>query len=882
VFGFLRLLAFATLALVPRTSVAEGTFAGRIDATRYDRLVAGGPDAIGGVGDWALTNGVLCAVVSDPSHESDLATTGGVLVDLGRCGWKEDQFLILEQLLDLSLDRTVPVRSVQAHADANQAQLLTRGVRDGLELETRYALDLERPTRLRITTRLLRRSGGEPVFAVGVAHGNVRQLRPFSRSLDDPRGSPGFDQVAFLGGGAEAATKAARPLDLVVAVGDGLIEPGIAYGTRLLRAELERPSGEREPLPHFALVDDLVTMWAVFTQPFWIGGRDALSWLQLVQTRFMDLEKGDTLVVEQELWVGDRSDVASVTDQLLRDAPLVAGHVDDPESRIHVHLPDGSAVTEVRASDEGVFTLRLPARSYELRILAPGGREARHSFAVGEEGADLGFIKVGHASRVRLPRGKPMRLTFVGESGTPDPRFLDDLLGFRLDGSDDVTQTAGARDLALAGESGDPAAVSVRPGRYRVYASRGPEYSVTSTVLDLEEGEVASLEIDLPVRELETHGWISADFHVHGARSPDTGLPMRERVRTFAAEGAEVLVSTDHDVVADYAPTILSMGLKSRLASIVGLEVTSEVETDVAPHTLGHANAFPVPLEPRAYRAGAVVNEGRRWREVIADLRAIPGERVIQLNHARAGGDVLRARAFFTHLGGGSPFDPAVPLTEAPHRSLREPDPETGFRDLDFDAMEILNGARLDSYELLRSDWFSLLRQGVVLAGTANSDSHTLSDVVAAPRNYVRVADDRVGAFEVGPFIEAVRRGRLFGTTGPILAVDLDGSEVGEIHRGREGRLHVEVRAASWVSVSELRVFLGGELLRTEPVERGSQLDVLLDFEADTFVTVEVVGEPGPAYQAVLPGFTPLAFSNPIFVDADADGRWTPPGLQAR
>jgi hypothetical protein len=877
--GFARLLAFATFALAPHSGVAEGTFAGRIDALQHGRLVAGGPDAIGGVGDWALTNGVLCAVVSDPSHESDLAATGGALVDLGRCGWKEDQFLILEQLLDLSLERTVPVRSVQAHADGNEAQLVTRGEQDGLELETRYALDLERPTRLRITTRLLRRGAGKPVFALGVAYANVRQLRPFSRFLDDPRGSPGFDQVAFLGGGAEAVTRAARPLDLVVAVGDGLIEPGIAYGTRLVRAELERRSGGLEPLPHFALSDDLVTMWAVFTQPFWIGGGDALGWLQLVQTRFMDLENGDALVIEQELWVGDRNDVASVTDQLLRDAPLVAGHVDDPESRIHVHLPDGSAVTEVRASEEGVFTLRLPARSYELRILAPGGREVRHSFAVGEEGADLGFIKVGRASRVRLPRGKPMRLTFVGEAGTPDPRFFDDMLGFRLDGSDDVTRTAGVRDLSLAGEPGDPAAVSVRPGRYRVYASRGPEYSVTSTVLDVDEGGVTSLEIDPPARELETPGWISADFHVHGARSPDTGLPMRERVRTFAAEGAEVLVSTDHDVVADYAPTIRSMGLGARLASIVGLEVTSEVETDVAPHTLGHANTFPVPLEPRAYRAGAVDNEGRRWREVIADLRAMPGERVIQLNHARSASGELRARAFFTHLGSGTPFDPTVPLTEPAHRALSEPDPETGFRDLDFDAMEVLNGARLDSYELLRSDWFSLLRQGVVLAGTANSDSHTLSDVVAAPRNYVRVADDRVSAFEVGPFVEAIRRGRLFGTTGPMLAVDLDGSGIGEIHQGPEGRLHVEVRAASWVPVSELRVFLGGELLRTEAVEPGSQLDVLLDFEADTFVTVEVVGEPGPTYQAVLPGFTPLAFTNPIFVDADADGRWTPPGL---
>jgi hypothetical protein len=38
----------------------------------------------------------------------------------------------------------------------------------------------------------------------------------------------------------------------------------------------------------------------------------------------------------------------------------------------------------------------------------------------------------------------------------------------------------------------------------------------------------------------------------------------------------------------------------------------------------------------------------------------------------------------------------------------------------------------------------------------------------------------------------------------------------------------------------------------------------------------------GPArglYAELLPGFTPFAFTNPIFVDADRDGRWSAPGL---
>ena len=60
-------------------------------------------------------------------------------------------------------------------------------------------------------------------------------------------------------------------------------------------------------------------------------------------------------------------------------------------------------------------------------------------------------------------------------------------------------------------------------------------------------------------------------------------------------------------------------------------------------------------------------------------------------------------------------------------------------------------------------------------------------------------------------------------------------------------------------------------------------MTVPLEFASDSFVTVEVQGDPlgedAGRYRAVAPGFTPLAFSNPIFVDADGDGAWTAPGL---
>ena len=65
----------------------------RITATNAATLVMDGPKAWGGIDDYWLTNGTLCAVVSDPSHEMDITTTGGYLVDLGFCGRADDQFI---------------------------------------------------------------------------------------------------------------------------------------------------------------------------------------------------------------------------------------------------------------------------------------------------------------------------------------------------------------------------------------------------------------------------------------------------------------------------------------------------------------------------------------------------------------------------------------------------------------------------------------------------------------------------------------------------------------------------------------------------------------------------------------------------------------------
>jgi hypothetical protein len=555
--------------------------------------------------------------------------------------------------------------------------------------------------------------------------------------------------------------------------------------------------------------------------------------------------------------------------------------VDDPAARLHIDRGDGAPATQVRPARDGSFTFRLPGGDYRLRAIAPGGRAQEREFGVREADLELEPLAMGTASRVRLPRGAAMRLVFVGSEATPTPRLGDELLGFRVGGLEYPTAFLG-NEVSLSGVPGDPEEVVLPAGRYRVYATRGPEYGVRLAELSVGPKEVLPLEIEAPERLLTTPGWISADLHVHAVGSDDSNLPLRTRIDTLLAQGLEVVVSTDHDQIVDYSPLIRSLGLADRVVSVVGVEITSVAREAPVPFTAGHLNAFPLPYRPLEYRDGAPRSEGIRVREIVGAVRGLGGERLVQMNHPRDESVNDDDLAYFSHLAVvGESFDPSLPLEAAPNRAMLEPAPNTGLRDLDFDAVELMNGPSMIRYYRTRADWLSMLLQGEFRTATANSDSHRLEQVLGLPRSYVRLAGDTPVRFDEASFVRAIREGRVYGTTGPLLEVSLDGAGLGETFRGRSGVLRVEVRAADWVPVSTLRVYVNAALERETPIRAGETREVSLEFAGDSFVTVEVEGELNPTFAAVNRGFPSFAFTNPIFVDADGDGEWTAPGLPA-
>ena len=435
--------------------------------------------------------------------------------------------------------------------------------------------------------------------------------------------------------------------------------------------------------------------------------------------------------------------------------------------------------------------------------------------------------------------------------------------------------------VSLAGLASDPREVALAPGRYRVLATRGPEYDVHEARLEVRAGERLELAIDAPDRALDTKGWIAADFHVHSAESFDASWPHERQLAAFAANGAEVLVATEHDRIFDPRPAIARLGLGDRLVGIVGVEITSAFMGGDTPYLIGHLNAYPVRRDPLAWRGGAPRAEGRRVRAVLADLGRGYGAPFVQMNHPRTHlQHQLEDSAYFTHLAvAGEPYDPAQGLAAEPNRVLAERDPASGLRDLDYDGVELLNGPSLDRYRLTRADWLSLLLQGVVHVGLGNSDSHSAGALPGFPRNYVALADDALARFDEAAFFAAVRGGRVVATTGPLLDAKLGEAGPGERFVGREGVLRVRVEVAPWVPVDRLLVHRDAEIVEARAIARGQTLELPLAFARDGFVVVEVEGAPDATWSALAPRFVPFAVANPIFVDADGDGAWTPPGL---
>jgi hypothetical protein len=155
-------------------------------------------------------------------------------------------------------------------------------------------------------------------------------------------------------------------------------------------------------------------------------------------------------------------------------------------------------------------------------------------------------------------------------------------------------------------------------------------------------------------------------------------------------------------------------------------------------------------------------------------------------------------------------YDPRVPIDDTSPLLRR---PGDGHRNVDWNLIEVINGADAAELQKARVLWHALLAQGFVAAGTGNSDSHGLSDAqLGWARNWVD-AGTTVASFDAAAFNRAVRDGKLSTGNGVVVTVAV-GTVVGPrrnvgivpYHPGPDDMLELMVSAPPWVPVEEVRI----------------------------------------------------------------------------
>ena len=416
--------------------------------------------------------------------------------------------------------------------------------------------------------------------------------------------------------------------------------------------------------------------------------------------------------------------------------------------------------------------------------------------------------------------------------------------------------------------SSGTAKLNLLPGRYTVYASRGFEYSVDKKMIMVTKEKASRVQLALS-HEVPTPGLIATDTHIHTlTRSGHGDSSEVERMHTIAGEGIEFAVATDHNHHADYRPVQKTTGTSAFFTALTGNEVTTKA---------GHFNAFPIV-------PGSTVPDAKLtdWTKLMAAIRATPDVRVIVLNHPRN-----------THSG----FSPVAPehFNRVTGRNLYgEP--------YSFDAMEVCTSAAMQSdYMAPYRDWFAMLNWGHAIAGVGSSDTHDVSRfILGQARTYVECPDTNPAKLDVAKACDSFRRMRAYISMGLLTTMKIDGRfRTGDFATGLNNVMTVTIRVLgpSWAKADRLDLYANGQLIHTRSIKPGSNIEkanlkLTLPRPKHDAHLIAIATGPGitePFWESPRP-YVPTSrkheprvqgATNPIFLDGDGDGKYTPPRLQA-
>lgn len=937
--------------LAPHSGAGKATGAWARKITDAKDLI-GGPAAQGKIGDFTIGNGSVRYIVQGDDRHQGPCPWGGTLLDadIVRPAGEPGQDNVGEYCLLFHLGRTIKPDKIEVLSDGSQGGaavlavtghdtendfihltgLIATFVGSAIELPldtdqdlpltiTRYYVMRPDSPVLRVVTAM-RNDGTAPIVThigeLADSGGGVEFFNPLSSKAGFGYGGFGAEAMDFL---AFRGKDSSHLLSPQPATNDGpggayLSVSGVAgmlFGTTDLLGLLLTPKAD------FASKAGAVALQ---------GGK-VFAW-----SHDHVVGSGDLSTLTGPLWAVRGLLTGTITGKAVDPdgKPVAAARI----SAIAAGTPPRAMTQFVSASD-GTFGGAVPAGAYTFAGDASGRslvKAANATVVVGktvDAGAVTFSVAGSLAITVKDSAGQPCpaKVTVVCADKCPVPQTsLHRDVSFdkkpdNLDSDGDGKPDAAIADIAFVPPSGS-LNLPLAPGNYLVTVSRGPVWSLWPPdagavkggfAVTVKAGAAAAVDAQL-AKVIDTSGHLNGDFHVHAINSPDAPVPNLERVYSMAAEGVEIMVSTDHDFVTDFGPVVAAAKADKVLASVPGVELTT--------FDYGHYNGFPMPVKADDVNGGAPdwglgEGPGMTPQQIAQALGAPDPARVAQINHPEGG--YLKAIEFDA-LTGISKADPTKfrmpPMT---------PDPKTGDTKLfttQFTAIELLNGYGIGKFNSVASWWMPLLSCGVRFTGTGVSDTHNwTSSQSGGPRSWVRVGagKDVITGFDIKHFALQVNAGKVVGTNGPFVRVraTTEGNaaiaEVGDTLQLPVGiglpalvTIEVEIQAPQWMPFDSIELHRDvtntapapGEVNSQAPTPRqkvtfalqasdlhasadGSPLAkrwikkvILHELVAkDAWLVIYVNGQQKlPVALVSGRAAQPFAFTNPIYIDANGAG----------
>ncbi len=598
--------------------------------------------------------------------------------------------------------------------------------------------------------------------------------------------------------------------------------------------------------PFIAFTDDVRTNYA-WTAPSdgMLTGLVSISGADVFTSGAVRLRCGETAVPLGRIVVGADGGMPSLMEGLAANgAPAtstLSGRVVDADGapvggvRVHALGPDDEHFSRFLVDATGTFSVPVDTRATELYVWRDGFPLA-------------GPFDVVADNVLELPVASTIRVTTTeGASGDNFPAKIE---VFRVDGEVPTAPASfgesspGGGRVHFENPVDGMATLEVPAGEYRVRVGHGPTYERVEQVVSV-DGEA---RVDAVIDEVFPNpGVLCGDFHLHTHGSVDSSDRADDKLRSIVANGVQIAIRTEHEVIRDYSPIITDLGLDAFVKGFIGVELTT-VE-------YGHFNTFPLEMREGPGN-GTPLWPGLLPTELFDAVRDRPEAPTLTINHPRSGGAL---QGYFT----AAEYDPVTGTVGRPE-----------MWDEEFRVVEIFNDSNFESNRAETvADWFSLLNQGRQIAAVGSSDSHRLNSVPPGyPRTCLQLGTN-IPAEVTGPALQAaLERGASIIYGGIDLRVSgPDGAGPGDTvtESGETAQFNVTLIAADYVDVRRLEVIVDGVTTQTIAVDAsgaGVRYDenISIDVaEGGSWVVFHAAGD--EAFDAN--GSRPFGVSNPVFLE---------------